>query len=148
MFVRRVALGLWLTLLTLPARAQGPDERQVTVFGVIAVPGSTIIDPKLETIAPQLRRLLPGHGFTLLESRSHRLAMGQTITCDMKNGFVAESRMTQWIDPNGKVQLRFTLSYMGIPQLSTVVVTPPNQLSFCDKALPDGSRLLIGIGAR
>ena len=31
---------------------------------------------------------------------------------------------------------------------ATFVRTPPNQLFFCDKMLPDGSRLLIGLGGR
>lgn len=152
MLKRREAFALvlaWSSLFhVLPSRAQTPAERQVTLFGIIAVPGSNAIDPKLETIAPQLRKLLPGYGFKLLETRSERLATGGTIKCDMKNGFVAQSQLTQWVDPNGKVQLRFTLNYMGIPHLTTVVISPPNQLSFCEKRLPDGSRLLVGIGAR
>jgi hypothetical protein len=40
------------------------------------------------------------------------------------------------------------LDHAGAAQLSTDVLTPPNQLFFCDKSFPDNSRLLIGIGAR
>lgn len=130
------------------ASAQGMGERQVTMFGIIATPGGNQLDPRLATIAPQLQKLLPNHGFMLLESGSQSLALNQKLVVDMKNGFAAESQLSQVVDVNGKIQLRFTLYHRGIPQLSTVVVTPPNQLSLCYQELPDGSRLLIGIGAR
>ena len=51
--------------------------RQVTLFAVIAVPGSNAIDPKLAGIELQLRKLLPGHGFKLLDVRSKRLHAGK-----------------------------------------------------------------------
>ncbi len=130
------------------AQSQGPEEREVTLTGIVAVPGSKAIDAQLMPIAAQLRKLLPGHGFMLLESRSARLATGNSFKCDFKNGYLAESELVDWGDPNGKVQIRFTLSFKGTAQLTTVVVTPPNQLSFCDKKLADGSRLLVAIGAR
>ena len=43
-----------------PARHQAaePSARQVTLFGVIATPGDTKIDPKLRRIEPQLRKVL------------------------------------------------------------------------------------------
>ena len=36
----------------------------------------------------------------------------------------------------------------GQTEFGTLVKTPPNQLFFLDKTMPDGSRLLVGVGAR
>lgn len=125
----------------------GP-ARQVTVFGIVAVPNNPTMDPKLKAIAPQLRRLLPGHGFKLLDVRSKRLAAGQTVTCDLGGGAAAGITLIRPIDDNGKVQLRCEIFQNDVSQLATIVATPANQLFFCDKTRPDGSRILIGIGAR
>jgi len=129
------------------ARA-GEPARQVTVFGIVATPQSPTIDPKLAKIEPQLRKLLPNHGFRLLDVQSKRLVAGQSVACNLGGGFVAATALVQPLDANGKVQLRCELSWNEESQLETLVTTPPNQLFFCDKPLLDGSHLLIGVGAR
>jgi hypothetical protein len=48
----------------------------------------------------------------------------------------------------GKLRLEFTLKRDGVNEFSTAVTTPPNQLFFIERPLPNGPRLLIGIGAR
>jgi hypothetical protein len=145
-----LALAASVVLLVPPeARSQNPSPaRYVTIFGIVATPNDATIDPKLAAIAPQLRRLLPNHGFTLLDVKSKRLVTGQAVTCNLGNGFTASTMLMQPLDPNGKVQLRCEILENMVPQLATLVATPPNQLFFCDKMLPTGSRLLIGIGAR
>jgi hypothetical protein len=130
------------------ASAAADDARQVTLFGIVAMPNSTAIDPKLVQIADQLRKVKPNHGFKLLEVRSKRLAATESVACDLGNGYVAATELVKPLDLNGKVQLRCTLSRFGDVLFNTLVTTPPNQLFFCDKPLDDGTRLLIGIGAR
>ena len=151
---RRVLAGLGVAFGTVflgraPAQMVDGPARQVTLFGIVADPNNHVIDPKLEKIAPQLRSLLPGHGFKLLEVQSKRLAPGQKMSCDFKvNGFSATTTMVEPLDPNGKVQLRVGLYQNEGLQFETFVNTPPNQLFFCDKLFSDGSRLLIGVAAR
>jgi hypothetical protein len=139
-----------LVLLDAPeARSQaGAPARQVTLFGIVATPNATAVDPKLRSIAPQLRRLLPNHGFKLLDVQSKRLVVGRTVTCNLGDGYTAATTLVQPLDEDGKVQLRCEIGLNDVPQLATVVATPPNQLFFCDKMLNNGSRLLIGVGAR
>ncbi len=122
--------------------------RQVTLFGVIASPYDTAVDPKLEKILPQLRKLLPNHGFKLLDVQSKRLTAGQTVTCDLEQGFTTTATLIQPVDDNGKVQLRCAVLQNQTVVLESLVTTPPNQLFFCEKSLPNGTRLLVGIGAR
>jgi len=146
-----LALAALALMVLAPVAARSQSEgsaRQVTVFGIVATPNKTAIDPKLEAIAGQLRRLLPNHGFKLLDVQSKRLMAGQSVTCNLGNGFTSSTTLMQPLDVNGKVQLRCEILENGMPQLATLVATPPNQLFFCDKMLPNGSRLLIGIGAR
>lgn len=146
-----LALALALALFGAGrARSQGVEEpaRQVTLFGVIASPFDPTVDPKLARVAPQLRKLLPNHGFKLLGVQSKRLVAGQTLTCDLGHGFSAGATLNRPVDENGKVQLRCAVLQNQIMQLESLVATPPNQLFFCEKALPDGTRLLVGIGAR
>ena len=146
-----VLVGLLLALAPpRPAPAQGVDApaRQVTLFGVIAVPGGTDTDPKLAKVQPQLRKLLPNHGFRLLDVRSKRLQSGATVGCNLEDNFTAAATLVQPLDENGKVQLRCAVLQNQTVLLETLVSTPPNQLFFCDKQLPNGHRLLIGIGAR
>jgi hypothetical protein len=139
--------------IPLTGPAQGPtrgDEtlaRQVTLFGVKATPG-TATDPKLDRVESQLRKLLPGYGFRLLDVQTKRLAVDQTLTCDLEGGYTASATLLNPLDDNGKVRLRCRVLLAEAVQLGTDVSTPPNQLFFCDKALGDGSRLLIGVGAR
>ena len=151
---RRGLLVGWAAALALagPGRpnclARAEPARQVTLFGVVAVPADPAIDPRLAKVAPHLRRLLPGHGFRLLGVKSERLRPGQSLSCDLTGDWVASTQLVDPLDANGKVQLRFDLAYRGENQFSTGVTTPANQLFFCDKTLPDHSGLLIGIGAR
>ncbi|MCA1684655.1 MAG: hypothetical protein LC745_01465 [Planctomycetia bacterium] len=147
------SLALILTaVLAWPACAPGqiPDDpaRQVTLFGMIASPHDLGVDPKLAKIEPQLRKLLPNHGFRLLDVQSKRLTAGQTLSCQLEDGFSAATTLVQPADPDGKVQLRCTMLRKQTVLLETLVSTPPNQLFFCDKVLGGGTRLLIGIGAR
>ena len=132
------------------AQAQALDApaRQVTVFGVIATPGDDRIDPKLEKVKTQLRKLFPNHGFRLLDVKSKRLAAGDSVVCNLEAGFTASTTLVQPADENGKVQLRCAVLQGQAVQLESLVTTPPNQLFFCEKLLPDNSRLLIGVGAR
>lgn len=122
--------------------------RQVTLFGVLATPGDASLDPKLAAVAAQLRKLLPNHGFRLLGVQSRRLTVNQTLSCPLGDGFVAEATLLDPLDANGKVQLRCAVALRQVPQLGTLVGTPPNQLFFCEKLLPNGQRLLVGVGAR
>src|SRR4051794_26981098 len=151
--VPRLALALAVTVALFgraPAPAQMPEEpaRQVTLFGVIANPFDATVDPKLARIVPQLRKLLPNHGFRLLGVQSKRLTARQTVTCPLEDGFTAAATLTQPLDLNGKVQIRCAVLQNQAVQLESLVSTPANQLFFCEKALPNGTRLLVGIGAR
>jgi hypothetical protein len=149
--IRSLGLALVLALAGVagpaPAR-QAAASRQVTLFGIHATPGGGAVDPNLKKIEPQLRKLFPGHGFTLLKSESKRLTPGQTVSCNLGNGFVAGSELASVLDGDGNVQFKFALELNGQTEFATFVRTPPNQLFFCDKMLPDGSRLLIGLGGR
>lgn len=147
-FSALVLAGMLLSLVP-PCRAQsGKTGRQVTLFGIIATPNNPMIDPKLKSIAPQLRKLLPDHGFKLLDVQSRRLVSGQSVQCKLGGGFVASTTLVTPLDEDGKVELQCEIVQNNLPQLGTLVATPPNQLFFCDKMLENGSRLLIGVGAR
>jgi hypothetical protein len=131
------------------ARSQGSKPaRQVTVFAIVATPNAKTIDPKLASIAPQLRKLLPNHGFKLVDVRTKRLQAGQMVSCNLGSGRTASAALMSALDEDGKVQLHCELSLNSVPRFVTQVATPPNQLFFFDKSLDDGSRLLIGVGAR
>ncbi len=130
------------------ARAQDVPSRQVTVFGILADPNDPTVDDKLKPIAPQLRRLFPGHGFKLLGSETRRIAQGQSVICDFGGGYEAGAQLMTPYDANGKTQLRFQLDKDGSIDFARLVSTPTNQLFFLDKRLPDSTRLIIGIGAR
>jgi len=148
LLVRFVAGLLPLLLVSEAGAQQRRPARQVTIFGIVATPNDSTIDPKLKAIAPQLRELLPNHGFRLLDVKTKRLAAGQTVTCDLGGGATAATTLIRPLDDDGKVQLRCDLLVNDVSQHATLVATPPNQLFFCDKVLNNGSRLLIGIGAR
>ncbi len=135
---------------TEPGSMLAADEsvRQVTVFAILATPGSKTIDPCLAMIKSQLRKVLPDHGFKLLTMESKRIGTGQSVTCDLGNGYKTETILIQSLDENGKVRLRCTLALNGKHEFSTLVKTPANQLFFYERLLKDGTRVLIGVGAR
>jgi len=125
---------------------EGP---QVTVFGVIATPeGKTPDSSKLANIKSQLDKLLPKHGFKLLDAQSKRVKAGDSVTCELGDGYSVVTSLVEMLDDNGKVQLRCELFRDDVRQFSTLVKTPLNQLFFCQRALQNGSQLLIGVGAR
>lgn len=152
--------GLALLLLAAPGRdvraqmlAQDMPARQVTLFGILATPaapGTATVDPKLSKIAPQLRKLYPdaSYSFKLLNSKSTRLMPGQAVTTPLGGGFVSGAELLNVPDNDGNIQFRFALDLDGRTEFATIVKTPPNQLFFCDKALPNGQKLLIGLGGR
>ncbi len=146
-----VALALLLSALggVVPARAQVTiPGRQVTIFGVLATPGGGVVDPKLKPISAQLQKLLPNHSFKLIKLESRRITASQSVPCDLGEGFTTEAQLLSPLDLNGKVQMQLDLSFQGVSQYRTIVVTPPDQIFFVDKVLGNGSRLIIGLGAR
>jgi hypothetical protein len=146
-----LAATIALAACCVPAGAswQGAPARQVVVFGVLATPGGSAMDPKLAPVVQaQLRRTLPGHGFKLIKVRSERVMAGQSVVCDMGGGFVASTTLMSPLDPNGKVQIRYELSQFDVPQFQSIVATPPDQFNFFDKMLPNNDHLLVGVGAR
>src|SRR5262249_3144346 len=115
----------------------------------VASPGGKSVDSKLTAIQPQLNRLLPDHGFKLLDAQSARIVAGESVECKLGHGYTAETVLVRPIDEDGKVQLRCELSLDGELQFSATVRTPLNQLFFCERPyLTDGSKLLIGVGTR
>lgn len=167
-------LGAALNDLGLGRVAQGAvvNSRQVTLFAIVADPHDRSIDPKLREIEPLLSRSLPHHGFRLIDARTLRLKPGEAIHC----GLTAEARtmlsqpmlpegwppmpatatpvvaraelVSAWTN-RGKVEFRLALlGADGAPQVASLVSTPPNQLFFVNNPLPNGGRLLIGLGAR
>jgi hypothetical protein len=146
-----LALGICGIRVTRAEANAAPTEdlaRQVTIFGVVATPGTKAVDSKLVTINDQLAELLPKHGFKLLDAQSAGIETGEALTCKLSNGYTAAVALVKPLDENGKVELRCELFQDGECEFSTLVKTPPNQLFFCRRPLPDGSHLLIGMGAR
>ena len=134
MFRRSILTAFAVMLCALPTMAHAQDDeepaRQVTVFAVIASPDDLKVDPKLKKVLPQLRKLMPNHGFRLLDV------------------YKSNTTLIDPSDADGKVKLRCSVTLNDVPLLESKVTTPANQLFFCDKALDDGTRLLVGIGAR
>lgn len=120
------------------------------MFGILATPGGNEIDPKLKKIELQLRKLFPGkeYSFKLLATESKRLEVGQSFVCNLGDGFVAGTELKSTLDGEGNIQMRFVLDLNEQTEFTTIVRTPPNQLFFCDKQLPNGAKLLIGLGGR
>jgi hypothetical protein len=162
-YSRRFAVGLALGMFAFGALATlvsglrvsradvtcGDGEpRQLTIFGVLATPGGKTVDPRLSNIHTQLDKLLPKNGFRLLDARSERVVDGEAVTCNLGNGYTLTTSLVKALDENGKVELRCELFHEKISEFSTLVKTPPTQLFFCQRALADGSQLLIGVGAR
>lgn len=123
--------------------------RQVTVFAIRALPGQSKIDPRLSSVKAQLRKILPDHGFELLAVESGPLGPGESLTCDLGRGWRAETTLLPASpDDFGRVRLRCELIEGSVARFSTQVDAPENQLFFYERALHDGMRVLIGVGAR
>ncbi len=130
-------------------RSEGEIIRQVTVLGILATPGGKTSDSRLSEVLPQLKQLLPNHGFKVLDVQSARIIAGEAVKCDLGHGFRSVTTLVRPLDENGKVQLRCELSLDGELQFSANVRAPINQVFFCERPfLSDGSKLLIGLGVR
>ncbi len=146
-----LGLGLGgLRLSRADSKSQSTDDvaRHVTVFAIVATPGSRSVDSRLSTIKSQLDKLMPRHGFKLLDVQNKEIVTGESVVCDLRNGYTTQVSLVGPVDENGKVQLRCELFLNHGRDFSTLVKTPLNQLFFCERELADGSRLLIGVGAR
>jgi len=135
------------------SRAGSDDDdddiaRQVTVFGVLATPNAKTLDSRLSNVQSQLDKLLPKHGFKLLDVRSERIVDGESITCSLGHGYSLTTLLVKPLDENGKVELRCELLHDKVSEFATLVKTPVDQLFFCRWQLSDGSQFLIGAGAR
>jgi hypothetical protein len=137
-------------LKTSNADADTPP-RQVTVIAILVEPGKSggTPDPRLSRIKPQLRKLIPdGHGLRLLDVRSDRLSVDETLKCDLGKGRSARVTLIAPDDSEGKIKLRCEL-LDGKNRLSASdVSTPLNQLFFCEHSFEGGKKILIGVGAR
>ncbi len=144
-----LALGLGgLRVSRAEVKVEPADDMQVTVFAIVATPGSKQVDSKLSTIKTQLDKLMPQHGFKLLDVQSKRIVSGESVACDLRNGYTTQISLVGPVDENGKAPLRCELFLNQHREFSTLVKTPLNQLFFCEQQIQDGSRLLIGVGAR
>lgn len=136
-----------------PKPASGPT-RDLTLFGVVATPDSSWVDPRLTAadLVPQLRAFVvdcADCGVKLLGSKTkERMAPSQSVSLDLEQGHVASAELLDPLDAEGKVRLKFTLSQRGRTSYEATVITPPDQPFFCDKTLKDGRRLLLMVGAR
>ncbi|WP_206107741.1 hypothetical protein [Paludisphaera rhizosphaerae] len=121
---------------------------QVTVFAIKATPNASAIDPRLSEVRDQLRKVLPNHGFELIATRSERLQPGETLPCDLGEDRVAET--TYESAEAGRISFlcSFREGPSDAPAYTTHVDAPENQLFFYERSLRDGSRVLIGVGAR
>jgi hypothetical protein len=138
-----------------PTHAEGEADpyrdviRHVTVFAIQATPDGKSVDGRLSGIQKHLGRLMPKHGFKLLDAQTARIVAGEAIECKLTDGYTVETTLVRPIDDDGKVQLRCELFLEGERQFSANVRTPLNQLFFCERPyLTDGSKLLIGVAAR
>jgi hypothetical protein len=123
--------------------------RHVTVFAILATPEGKSADSRLTNIQKPLSRLLPRHGFQLLDAQTARIVAGEAIECKLTHGYTVETTLVRPKDEDGKVKLRCELSLDGERQFSATVRTPLNQLFFCERPyLTDGSKLLVGMVAR
>jgi hypothetical protein len=142
------------TKATTAAKAEDVPYREVTLLGVVATPGKSAVDPKLEEVGmvPQLRQFLDDCskcGMQLLGAETkERLKTRQSLSLALADGYSASAELLDPRDPEGKVRLLFTLSEGDHPRYEVTVATPPNQPFFCDKQLPDGRRLFLMVGAQ
>jgi hypothetical protein len=90
--------GLRVSRAGVNTEANHDGAPQVTVFAIVATPGSKVIDPKLLRIRTQLDRLLPHHGFKLLDAQSQRIGKGESVVCDLGNGFTAQTALVRPVD--------------------------------------------------
>ena len=127
------------------AKTADDEARQVTVFGIIATPGSKTADTNLTTIKAQLDKLLPKHGFRLLDAQSKRIVAGESVTCDLSNGYTVVISLVQAVDEDGKVQIRCELFQDQDRQFSTagqdsaestflLPAGPPRRIAIVDRS--------------
>jgi hypothetical protein len=131
-------------------REEARPDRDVTVFGLRAEPGSSKVDPMLSPYARPLRKLLPDHGLTLLGAQSGRLTSNESLSCELDGGRSLKVTLKAPLE-DGKVHLCVQLLDDDRPRpvFITEVRTPAGQLVFLDKVQGDSdNRLLIGVGAR
>lgn len=140
--------GVHVSRAAVKMRASEDLARQVTVFGVVAIPGGKGVDAKLLRLKTQLAQLIPNHSFKLLGAQTSRMVAGDSIPCDLGNSYRVETCLVQPLDVNGMIQLRCQLYRDEERLFSTLVKTPANQLFFCQRAFGEDSQLLIGVGAR
>jgi hypothetical protein len=130
------------------ALSRAPSQRQVTALAILAIPNSSELDPRLDAVQARLRKVLPGYGFKLQDVQSKRIGTGQSVNCDLGGGYRAETVLVKSLDDDGKLELRCNLAFRGTKEFSTLVRTPANQLFFYERTLREGTRVLIGVGAR
>jgi len=140
--------GLRLSRADSKSQASENVARHVTVFAILATPGVKSVDSKLSSIKSQLDKLVPRHGFKLLDVQTKQIVTGESVACDLRNGYTTQVSLVGPVDENGKVEFRCELFLNQEREFSTLVKTPLNQLFFYERKLKDGSRLLIGVGAR
>ena len=118
----------------------------MTVFAILATRNAPTADPRLNNnVKAQLRKILPDHGFKLLDVQSKNIEVNQSLTCDLGGGYTAETTLVKSLDENGKVQLRCKVAHDKVPEFTTLVKTPVNQLFFYERSLKNGTRVLIGV---
>lgn len=130
--------------------------RDVTLFGVVAMPGEPFVDPRLSAadMVPQLRQFLDDCagedcGVKLLGSQTReRLRAGDKVSLALGVGYTAAATLVNPRDAQGKAKLRFRLEGRDAAPFETDVTTPPDQPFFVDKTLADGRRLLLMVGVR
>jgi hypothetical protein len=141
--------GLHVSRAAVGDDEDGDNSRQVTIFGVLATPGSKTVDSRLSNVfRSQLEKLLPKNSFKLLDARSGSIVDGESITCSLGQGYSLTTLLVKPLDENGKVELRCELFHNKVSEFATLVKTPLDQLFFCRRELSDGSQLLVGVGAR
>lgn len=130
-----------------PAPSTGAGRSvTVTVFAIRATPGGSALDARLSPVRGQLRTIAPDDSLELIATRSEPLKPGETLACDLGDGRSADTTFEE--EEAGRIVLRCTFKGGDSPPFSTRVDAPENQLFFYERPLGDGSRALIGVGAR